>query len=176
MKDFFTKVLDKFHHPVGLLLFALGAILILLSVSQGLKISGLENIVSEPSYRVTSLVIGSLLVLLSVVVSLKEPNSPSDLATELREPLAKRRAKISGTQEDILRYIENHTPTPQSSVAEASIAKRFNMSGGEVYYRLEHLRLLGFIAKESLGGKGNNYYRLSPAYRKVFGSEGGVTT
>jgi hypothetical protein len=63
MRDFFTKVLDKFRHPIGLLLFVLGAILILLSVSQGLKIPGLENIVSEPSYRVTSLVIGSLLVL-----------------------------------------------------------------------------------------------------------------
>ena len=95
MKDFFTKVLDKFHHPVGLLLFALGAILILLSVSQGLKIPGLENVVSEPSYRVTSLVIGSLLVLLSVVISLKEPKLPSDLASELSKPLAKRRAKIS---------------------------------------------------------------------------------
>lgn len=175
MKDFFTKVLDKFHHPIGLLLFVLGAILILLSVSQGLKIPGLENIVSEPSYRVTSLVIGSLFVLLSVIISLKEPKLPSDLANELSKPLAKRRAKISGAQEDILRHIESHTPTPQSGITEASIAKRFNMSGSEVYYRLEHLRLLGFIVKESLGGIGNNYYRLSPAYRKVFGSEGEET-
>jgi hypothetical protein len=176
MKDFFTKVLDKFHHPIGLLLFALGAILILLSVSQGLKIPGLENIVSEPSYRVTSLVIGTLLVLLSVAVALKGPKLPLDLATELSKPLAERRAKISGTQEEILRYIESRTPTPQSNMTEASIAKRFNMSGSEVYYRLEHLRLLGFIVKESLGGKGNNYYRLSPAYRKAFGAERAVTT
>ena len=175
MKDYFTKVLDKFHHPIGLLLFALGAILILLSVSQGLKIPGLENVVSEPSYRVTSLAIGSLLVLLSVVVSLKEPRLPSDLANELSKPLAKRRAKISERQEDILRYIESHTPIPQSSVTEASIAKHFNMSGSEIYYRLEHLRLLGFIVKETSGGKGNNYYRLSPAYRKIFGSEGEET-
>ncbi len=176
MKDFFTKVLDKFQHPIGLLLFVLGAILILLSVSQGLKIPGLENIVSEPSYRVTSLVIGSLLVLLSVVVSLKEPKLPSDLANELSKPIAERRAKISDTQEAILRYIESQAPTPQSGITEASIANRFNMSGSEVYYRLEHLRLLGFTVKEGPGGKGNNYYRLSPAYRKAFGSERAVTT
>ena len=33
VKEFFTKVLDKFHHPIGLLLFALGAILILTALS-----------------------------------------------------------------------------------------------------------------------------------------------
>lgn len=167
MNDFIRKLLDKFHNPIIFLFFLLGTILILLAVSQGLTIPGLENVVSEPSYRVTSLVIGILFVFFSLLVSLKDPLLPPDLATELRKPLAQRRVNISEKQEKILRYIEQtYQQDSQKIITQEDIIQVFNMSGSEVYYRLEQLLLLGFILKKHQNEI--NSYHLSRDHKKVF--------
>jgi hypothetical protein len=95
---------------------------------------------------------------------LKLPQIPDDL----RQTFAARLSSVGSTQPEILRFIQHATGATGTSIAQSSLESRFQHKRGEMYYRLEQLRLLGFITKEQAGGE-EFTYRLSPAYRRELG-------
>jgi hypothetical protein len=77
-----------------------------------------------------------------------------------------RKALISKTQKELLEYIER-----KNSVQRNAIQKEFSsISSSELFYRLEQLRLLGFIEQGPIGKASDTIstqmYRLSKSYRK----------
>src|SRR5215510_9119710 len=95
---------------------------------------------------------------------LKLPQVPNDL----RQTFSARLASVGGTQPEILRFIQQTMGTTGTGVSQSSLEGRFQQKRGEMYYRLEQLRLLGFITKEQQGGE-EFTYRLAPAYRRELG-------
>jgi len=68
-------------------------------------------------------------------------------------------ALLSSTQRQILDYIR----AQNKKVSMNNINKQFDIGRSELFYRLEHLRLLGFIEGEEID-EGGVYY-LSSAYK-----------
>jgi hypothetical protein len=98
-----------------------------------------------------------------VLTWLKLPQVPDDL----RQTFSARLASVGSTQPEILRFIQQSTGATGTGISQSSLEGRFQQKRGEMYYRLEQLRLLGFIMKESAGEEFT--YRLSPAYRRELG-------
>jgi hypothetical protein len=71
------------------------------------------------------------------------------------------------TQTRILRFVESET-RDGGDVSQSEIERRFTMPGTETYYRLEQLRLLGFIDKQRREDR-EFAYRLTPDYRRELG-------
>jgi hypothetical protein len=95
---------------------------------------------------------------------LKLPRVPDDL----RQSFTARLANAGSTQREVLRHIEKATAATGTTISQHDIEKRFNKGGTESYYRLEQLRLLGFITKEG-GARTGFAYRLAPDYRRELG-------
>jgi hypothetical protein len=95
---------------------------------------------------------------------LKLPQIPDDL----RQTFTARLASVGSTQPEILRFIQNTTGAMGTSISQFDLENRFQQKRGEMYYRLEQLRLLGFITKDR-SDDGEFTYRLSPAYRRELG-------
>ena len=95
------------------------------------------------------------------------PHSP--IPDELRQPYSARVADIGSTQEDILRFVRKRTKGMNSTVAQHVIAAQFGRQGSEMYYRLEQLRLLGFIVKRWDTEHKEFIYALAPDYRRELG-------
>jgi hypothetical protein len=97
------------------------------------------------------------------------PSIPDDL----RQTFLARRVNIGRKQQSLLHYLETRTSKPGISIKQgvlnARFRKEYGMKDSEVYYRLEQLRLLGFIIKENTDDPMLHSYRLSPAYRKEMG-------
>jgi hypothetical protein len=98
----------------------------------------------------------------------------SDVPAELTQSLLARRDSIGHRQEDLLRVLFHYIRQPDDSIAQSAILdeirkKHPNVTESELYYRLEHLRLLGFITKERLPQSPSHHYRLSAAYRRARG-------
>ncbi len=87
---------------------------------------------------------------------------------ELRQTFTARLTGTGKTQPEMLRFIQRRTGPTGVSVAQADIQRQFAMSDTEVYYRLEQLRLLGFIDKQG-APVGGFVYRLTPDYRRELG-------
>ena len=170
-------VTKKFHPPISLPTFFLGALLILVGLSAELNIWELKKIVPDPKFRLVSIIIGAVFAVSSIVMNLVLKNSESrpqvieslNLPDELMRTFSGRLASISSSQLKILNYIKYRTSSPSSTLHEKELYEHFNMDGSEMYYRLEQLRLLGIVTKIDTGGKGKNYYRLSDGYRKEIG-------
>jgi len=96
------------------------------------------------------------------------PNQP-----ELTLDITARRSTLSEGQMTILNYIHKRS-YHQTFVTQDEIEAVFSRySEGELYYRLEHLRLLGFIDKERI--KYDNsverfLYRVSRVYFDTYGN------
>jgi hypothetical protein len=95
---------------------------------------------------------------------LKLPQIPNDL----RQSFTARLANGGDTQPKILRFIQEVTGQRGTSLAQSEIERRFDKGQREMYYRLEQLRLLGFITKE-MTAAGEYAYRLAPDYRRELG-------
>src|SRR5262245_37186897 len=95
---------------------------------------------------------------------LKLPQVPDDL----RQTFTARLASVGSTQPEILRFIQNTTGAIGTSISQSDLEARFQQKRGEMYYRLEQLRLLGFITKDK-SADDEFTYRLSPAYRRELG-------
>jgi hypothetical protein len=93
----------------------------------------------------------------------KGMDRPSEL---LRTPF-ERRGLLTGQQVTLLNLIEASEPCPRSSIEE-----RFSgMSKPELFYRLEHLRLLMLITSSSEtsdGGVTTENFSLTDSYRRAF--------
>ena len=97
---------------------------------------------------------------------LRIPSLPDDL----RQTFGARRISIGNTQVNLLLYIERAATKQRraalpTAVTESELKSRFKMSGTELYYRLEQLRLLGFLVKTPAPGGALGFtYDLSAAY------------
>jgi hypothetical protein len=93
----------------------------------------------------------------------------SPIPNELRQTYSARVADIGATQEDILRFVVKETRAAGTFVLQGDVAAEFKRGGSETYYRLEQLRLLGFIVKQWDAGKNRFTYALAPDYRRELG-------
>jgi hypothetical protein len=163
--------------PVSFLLFVLGAVLMLLGLSRGVV-----SIVAADSLRPYAIGLGALAVVASVVLALVVPRQ-SDAPEQRREHdgLADIKgeldtSQITSNQRRVLRAIED-TTEDRSVVSERRLGVELDTRSPELYYRLEQLRLLGFIEREVLNPDTVNLeygYRFSRAYasRLGIGNEG----
>jgi TIR domain len=90
---------------------------------------------------------------------------------ELKAGFAAKRARIGARQGLLLDYLTSHTSgRPYLSLDD--LADKVAGSGNELYYRLEQLRLLGFVNKTDLGDPGGQPsfgWTLSEKYRRDIG-------
>ena len=96
---------------------------------------------------------------------LRIPSLPDDL----RQTFGARRIGVGETQARLLLYIERAAAQARAAgttapIPEDKMRKQFQMSGTELYYRLEQLRLLGFLVKSRDAADVQFAYDLSPAY------------
>lgn len=176
--DKFTQWLtDKFQHPLSLLLFILGTLLVLLGITKGFKVPYLEQLVSEGPYKWASLVLGVVLLLLSVYIyyhpvkeekeitadeQIQSPAERTQMPAELQQSFGIRLASITSSQEEILRHIARtsfRAGGDRSMVSGDSIRNHFKgrYEDRELFYRLENLYLLGFLEKVATDEDKYNY-------------------
>jgi|GEM_PF-2813423 len=190
MTDLLEWVRSRFQHPLIFILFVFGAVLLLMGIGQELPWSDKSALIAdEPFERYGSLVIGSIFIVLAVVLMYRPPkgwvrpgsefgkraHEPHDFTPAplpaVREPVpfTSRRAALSRTQKRLLAYIEGERRTVLDAIKRESGIT----NDAELYYRLEQLRLLGFIDSEKIehgsGGEVIVVYRLSDAYLAVQG-------
>jgi hypothetical protein len=110
-----------------------------------------------------------------------DPQQPTpgmpDLPAEFTQSFLARREGIGHKQEDLLRVLIRYTREPNDSIEQSTLLNEIrrrhpDVTGSELYYRLEQLRLLGFITKELISESKSHRYRLSSAYRLERGRTG----
>jgi DNA-directed RNA polymerase beta' subunit len=91
------------------------------------------------------------------------PKLESNLPEELQLDIMLRRSLLSEQQLDILRFIERHIINHKKHrIKQEIIEKNFTQfTRSEIYYRLEHLRFLGFLLKEKVGQDKNNVFHFA---------------
>lgn len=183
MKDIIDSLAKLSNAPLSFLMFGVGAGFLLLGVIQG--ISGTQ--VVDP-LRPVAIGLGLLLLACAVILYLvsqkarpAETNADRAGANEKlgASPLpmvegdgSKHQLPAAGdltpAQRKILRYIEDRTG---QWMEQDEINKAFGLPEPEVYYRLEQLRLLGFIDRHLNEGTAgiSVTYDLSRAYKRVIG-------
>jgi hypothetical protein len=164
----FDWLTSKFkQQPLSLAFFVFGAILVLLGITGKLNIPYLGSpLAANEAHQVISIALGSCLLVIAIFVYYHPPaekrkDMPApDLVHEdgagnvpipddLRDSFsAKREALGYGSrQAQILDFVVSEARR-DTLVSLETVVKKFNqLSGSEVYYRLEHLRLLCFIEK-----------------------------
>lgn len=94
-------------------------------------------------------------------------DSISELPTELTQSFAARRATIgSGKQHKILAFMEKEARAGNAELSQSAVQNDLKVGESETYYRLEQLRLLGFLVKHRDAQRDPWRWRLHPAYRK----------
>lgn len=171
---------DKFQQPLSPLFFLFGAVLILLGLTTGLDIPILKRVVTNPDYRVITLILGVVCLVASVILyrcgqekstRRTSPNAHStgtigsEIPAELILPILVRLTQITDVQRRVLRFIE-----VKRELSMAVLIREFSdMQGAELYYRMEQLRLLGFLTRQRLGDDESDpstlIYRLSEEFR-----------
>jgi hypothetical protein len=189
MSKFLDWVTSKFNHPLSLLFFLLGAVLVLLGLTTGLNIPGVQPLVSESNSRWAALILGIILLLASVLLYYRPPASTTVkppapeapvIPEELKQNFAARMDSLSDAQTELLAFIRREG-AGRKFVSQDTVEARFIQKGqAELYYRLEHLRLLGFLDRQRFGKNEQGYdrfaYRISDAYIKELGGAEPVTT
>jgi hypothetical protein len=169
MDNPFDWLTSKFKQPLSLAFFVLGALLILLGITTSLEIPGLKHLVADPSFRWISIAFGFCLLLIALFIAYRPPPQPEVLQDagnlpipeDLKKSFTAKRDSLGDRQTQILNFVISEA-TRYGSVSYETVARKFNsLSGSEVWYRLEYLRLLSFIEKG-----GENVYRLSKAYEQ----------
>lgn len=90
---------------------------------------------------------------------------------DLRASFAAKRARIGERQGRLLDRVAAE-PGGTTPIAEGELAKQFPELESGLYYRLEQLRLLGFLDREKLAERGGGWvwgWRLSEPYRREIG-------
>jgi hypothetical protein len=94
--------------------------------------------------------------------------NPPRIPDDLRKSFTARITEAGGTQPEIVRFIQKKTGITGAGIAQSDLEGHFKKDPSEMYYRLEQLRLLGFISKERETGD-DFVYRLSQEYRRELG-------
>ena len=147
------------YDPSHLLLFLLGAVLVLLGITTHLELPFVSTLVPEATQRITALASGIALVLLSTALRARKiereqdyvPRKallsvPSSILRELTLSFIDKRDSLTGRQRQLLMTME-HMGAGGDPVSLNTIAKTLGdgHSLAEAHYRMEQLRLLGFI-------------------------------
>jgi hypothetical protein len=184
MEKFSEWLTTKFEHPLSPMFFFLGALLLLLGVSNGLKLPVIDQLASDANFRWVCLVLGVICFGLSIFIYYRPPkdsDKSKKKANDLIETLPEewkmsfsgRRGALSANQDEILTYII-HNGYRGELIGQDVIQEIFMQYGGnELLYRLEHLRLLGFLKRQKIGKDTNGnerfVYALSPDFIKEIG-------
>lgn len=189
MEKFVDWLAQKFSHPFSLLFFLLGAILVLLGLTTGFEIPILNQLAPAAEYQRISLVLGVACLLIAVLIYYKSPqriqtsNNPENDPTQdnLPSTLFARKVLLSETQRLILDYVEL-----LKSISGKELESKFGIESEELFYRLEQLRLLGFIERGKIGEASINdthlqRYFLSKTYeeeinKSIFSARRDITT
>ncbi|GAB2197864.1 hypothetical protein [Sessilibacter sp. MAH4] len=191
MSEFIDKLLHSFHSPLSAILLVIGIALIFMGLTDGIPVNGEITLSTQENFECASLAIGILAVGLSIVVYYKPPiimshggshdRNTASQASETTQPLfsqidamapeltmswLQKRDFISGSQKKLLSFVET-----RNSVNYISLAQEFSdIANSELYYRLEQLRLLGFIVCHRMGNDANDvasiFFRPSEEYQK----------
>jgi hypothetical protein len=140
-----------------------------LGITNGLEIQGFkQQLVANPEFRWISIGAGFGLLLIVILLAYRPPAEPVlreaanlPIPEDLKKSFTAKRDSLGYRQTQILNFVISEA-TRYGSVSHETVAKNFDqLSGSEVYFRLEYLRLLCFIEKG-----GENVYRLSSAYEQ----------
>lgn len=166
------QLFTRFYLAIAIL----GFILILLSVSTGLKLPGLEEIVPDSASRIISLSAGMGLIALSTIIYYIETKKKGNTMilkkneTEGTGDGGKKKFNkndLTETQRKLLYEIELYCIEHEAINQKALEQKHKQMHGAELYYRLECLILQGYLVKDSAGIENSikrYIYKLSDEY------------
>ena len=179
MEKILEAITQKFKNPLSLLFFLLGAILTLLGLVSSFELAN-GKIEPNPSYQGLSLILGIGCLLLAVLfykkptALVKKTEAEHTLPTELTYSFPERKLAISRTQCEILEFIERELAKiigAEKFLYLGQIQEKFeDISISELFYRLEQLRLLGFVNVRKFNTPTETQtraYCLSREYEKV---------
>jgi hypothetical protein len=179
MEKILESITLKFKNPLSLLFFILGAILTLLGLVSNLEFSN-GKIEPNPNYQVVSLILGAGCLLLAVLfykhpsALVKKTNTEQTLPTELTFSFLERKLMISNKQREILEFVEIELAKiidAEKYLYLNKIQEKFeDIPLSELYYRLEQLRLLGFVDVRKFNASEATHtraYCLSKKYKSV---------
>ncbi len=170
----FLELFAKFH----VALFIFGFILVLLSVTTGLELPIIKNIIPDSDSRLLAFGGGFGIILASIIIY-RLDQSKIKIQTEIHgtgdsKPKLPSKSTLSDTQRDILNFLESQY-IQHGAVSQTATEEKFtNIGKSELYYRLEVLLYQGFIRKTSGGieeGKPKHIYKLSKEYCTTYNIE-----
>ncbi len=188
MTSIFAWIKSSVQHPSILFFLLFGALLISLGLVTELPNPfGATSLKIEGDFeRIGTMIVGLFFVGLAVLLMYRppaswqaktgrtevrneskleptKPNRIDGLPRDFDASFLARRSALSRTQKTLLALIEN-----EKRIAFSAIKSELNMdSDAELYYRLEQLRLLGFIEKEKIEASSAVtivVYRLTTSY------------
>lgn len=188
MTSIFEWIKSSVQHPSILFFILFGALLISLGLMTELPnpFSTTSLKIEGDFERLGTMIVGLLSMGLAILLMYRPPagwqtkTKPVEDQTDVKqEPVKKsringlpgdfdvsvfaRRSSLSRTQKKLLALIEN-----EKKLSFRAIEMELNMDNdAELYYRLEQLRLLGFIEKEKIEASAEAaivVYRLTPSY------------
>jgi DNA-binding HxlR family transcriptional regulator len=199
MEKFSEWITSKFRHPLSPMFFFLGIVLVIIGVSNGIKLPILSQVASTPELRWVNIILGVFCWIISIFIYYRPPqeegkinevniidditdklltnkNIIGDVPDELFMNMTARRALLGQVQGVILTFLIEECYRG-NKIIQNKIEKRFpEINTNELVYRLEHLRLLGFLRRETAGeddnGKEKYYYGLSEYYLSEIDDQG----
>ncbi|HEX5731530.1 MAG TPA: hypothetical protein VF131_01755 [Blastocatellia bacterium] len=173
MDKIYAWLTKKFEHPLSPLFFFFGALLILLAMSNKFDVPFLKNFAIDPGFRSTAIFIGVACFVLSIILYYRPPkHSPvtnlASLPPEYKDSMDKRFGELSDNQSSLLHFLQQQTDA-HKGILQSRVEREFSyLSKSEVFYRLEHLRLLGFLENQKLEGGAGTLYKVRKSYKGNF--------
>lgn len=180
MEKFVERLLSGVG-PLSVVSFIFAGVMLILGIAEGLKLPVLESIQPNNEFRVFSITLGILFFSFGIFTTYKPPksrrSSNTDIPDELKKSFSARRNILGAKQERILDFLLEEA-THGKRVNQSQVVNKFKdfyqISDAEMYYRLEQLRLLGFVGKEESGkhesGKKLYSYFISEPFAKDSGT------
>lgn len=168
------KILDALRQyverqPLSFLFFCLGTVLLLLGLT-----TGFQSLAPEQNLRAVSIVLGSAALGAAVILYYFGPARMQLVASPpatVGDRSVLVRDNLTESQQRLLSIVERLTAR-QIDVLQEDVEKQFEASQSELYYRLEQLRLMGFIERNLIAGYSQQPqygYRLSDRYSQQLG-------
>ena len=171
---FFEWLSARFQQPLSLLFFALGTLLIFFGLSTGFQIKG-ETVSPDARYHWLALAFGAASCGLAIVIyylpttrTIVRQGEDEGGTSYFSKLLDERNVVTSESQKRIL----NLFATLPGEINQIEVTKMIrekidtlrNVPGSEIYYRLEQLHWMGFLAKRESGKE--YMYGMSNGYRR----------
>lgn len=179
------KIIEKLIGNAPLLILLIGVIVFAIGAAGGLPIGDPPLQVHDSGWRLALGGMGALLAAAGLLLVFRDSAlgmksskgmdlfSNASLPQELSQSYLQRKAGLTPSQSNLLYFIERAFHD-HDAVSQDEIEAQFqDMTKSEVYYRVEHLRLLGFLEKRPAGADKHRFgrfsYQLSASYKKEIG-------